>query len=179
MTEQLNEAFGIPMAMAPVAQIGMVETPEQRMARLRALAQAEIDKETDAEVVARMVAEERAKRADELLPKDTSGWPADYDKIEIAMGPNKNDPLHVPLGLNGFTIKAPRGKEIIVPHIFVTECLDHAIEEITVQSQGGLITRPQRRFPYQFLGKATPEEYKTFVTEQKALAERQMVAAAQ
>lgn len=149
------------------------EASEARMARLRALAAIEINKESDAEIVARMVAEERAKRAEALLPKDTSGWPAEYDRINIFKGPQKFDKAYVELGINGYTIKAPRGTDIILPRVFVTECLDHAIEEVTTQSQGGLITRPVHRFPYQKLGEASPAEYKAFQDEQKALAAQQ------
>ena len=152
------------------------EDADTRMARLRALAQIEIDKESDQEVVARIVAEERAKRAEALLPKDTSGWPADYDKIEIFEGKSKEDPQYVTLGLNGYTIKVPRGAQVILPHVFVSECLDHAVEDVTIRSQGGLITRPVKRFPYSFVGKATADEYKAFQAEQRELASRQQSA---
>lgn len=163
-----NNPFNIPAT----AGVAPAESTEERMARLRALAQVEINKETDDEIVAKMVAEERARRAQELLPIDTTGFPADYDKINIYKGREKQDKAYVELGLDGYTIKAPRGREIILPHVFVSECLDHAVEEITTQSEGGLITQPAHRFPYQFIGKATPAEYKEFQIQERALADR-------
>ena len=167
-----NEGFGIPAI--PVAN----ETPDQRMARLQHLADLQIGAETDAEIVERLVAEARAKRAAELLPMDTAGFPADYDRIEIYEGQGEHDLTYVPLTLDGFCIKAPRGAEIIVPHVFVTECLDHAIETRVLQRPGGLVMRSANRFPYKMLGKATPEEYHAYQKEQKALASQQLAAAA-
>ena len=182
MSEQkiVNEGFGVvlPGSMnadltpKPVESEG--ETLDARMARLQALANIEIAKESDEEIVNRLVAEARAKRDEALLPKDTSGWPAEYVKVNIFKGPNKFDLSYVPLGLNGYIIKVPRGETVILPKIFVTECLEHAIEEITVQSQGGLITQPRHRFPYQILGEATPEEYREYQVQQKEKAAREM-----
>lgn len=159
---------------AAIAAVAGTESASDRESRLQLLAQVEINKERDAEDVAAIVAAERARRAQELLPIDTSGWPADYDKIRIYRGQNKQDKGYVELSINGFCIKAPRDREIILPHIFVTECLDHAVEEITIQSQGGLITQPSHRFPYQFIAKASSAEYAAFQIQERALAERQL-----
>lgn len=155
----------------------LAETPEARLVRLRALAQKEIDKETDEEVVAQMVAEERAKRAAALLPTDTSGFPAEYVWVTVFKGRDKNDLEYVPLGIDGYIIKVPRGDKVCLPRVFVDECLEHAVEEITVRSQGGLITRPAHRFPYTVHGVATAEEYRQFQVEQKAKAAFQLQAA--
>lgn len=144
------------------------ESPEARMVRLRAAAQVEIDKESDQEIIARIVAEERAKRAEALLPKDTSGWPAEYSRITIFKGAQKFDKAYVELGLNGYTIKAPRGVPIVLPNVFITECLDHAIEDVTEQSQGGLICRPVHRFPYNNHGPVSADDYKAYQVQQKA-----------
>lgn len=165
---EMNNGFGIPETPAPVA-----ETDEERLARLQRLADLAIAQESDAEVVQRLVAEARAKRAAELLPTDTTGFPEDYDKIEIAEGQGEHDASYVPLNLGGFVIQAPRGIDIIVPHVMVTECLDHAIETIVTQHKDGLRMRNVRRFPYQFKGKATPAEYKAYQAEQKRLITQQ------
>jgi hypothetical protein len=170
-----NDGFGIP-EVAAIPVVG--ETQDERMARLQVLADLQIGKESDAEIVERLVAEARAKRAAEMLPTDTAGFPADYDKIEIHEGQGEHDMTYVPLGIGGFVIKAPRGVDIIVPHAFVTECLDHAIETLVTQNKNGLILRNVKRFPYMFKGKATPEEYKQYQAEQKALAAQQLAAAA-
>lgn len=171
---QTNSGFGIPEA--PVQNA--TETPDQRLARLQHLADLAIVQETDAEIVERLVAEARAKRAAELLPVDTAGFPADYDRVELYEGQGVNDLAYVPLSIGGFCIKTPRGQEVILPHVFVSECLDHAIETRVIQSKGGLIMRSSHRFPYKFLGKATPEEYKAYQKEQKDLAAQQLAAAA-
>ena len=167
---QANEGFGIP---EPVA-----ETEDQRMARLQHLADIQIGEESDAEIVERLVAEARAKRAAELLPTDTSGFPADYDRVEIFEGQGEHDIAYAPLSINGFAIKAPRGLPIILPHVFVTECLDHAIETHVTQTKTGLILRSSHRFPYRVIGKATADEYKAYQKEQRDLAARQLAAAA-
>ena len=175
--EQTNEGFGVP-ELEDVTRVPAPENEEQRMARLQQLADLAIAKESDAEIIARLVAEARAKRAAELLPTDTAGFPADYDWVEIAEGQGEHDISYAPLGIGGFVIKVPRGKKWILPHIFVTECLDHAIETIVTQNKNGLTLRSVRRFPYQTFGKATPEDYKAQQIEQKALAAQQLAAAA-
>ena len=170
--EPVNDGFGLPAI--PVVD----ETPDQRMARLQHLADLQIGAETDAEIVERLVAEARAERAAKLLPMDTAGFPADYDHIELYEGQGEHDLAYVPLTIGGYCIKAPRGVPIILPHVFVTECLDHAIETRCIQRPGGLVLRSTVRFPYKALGKATQEEYQKFQKEQKALAMQQLAAAA-
>lgn len=170
-----NEGFGIPeVAAIPVVD----ETPEQRMSRLQALADLQIGKESDAEIIERLVAEARARRAAELLPMDTAGFPAVYDRIEIYEGQGEHDLAYVPLSINGFCIKAPRGVEIILPHIFVTDVLDQAIETRVTQRVGGLVLRSSHRFPYRVIGSATPDEYRAYQIEQKNLVATQLAAAA-
>jgi hypothetical protein len=162
------------------------ETESDRSARLRAKAATQAAAEFDeAAVYAQMLAEERAKRLARItngpevdLANDTRGFPADYDKIKIFRGSNKQDLPYVPLSLNGLVLKVPRDQEVIIPHAFVADCLDLCVEDITVKSQGGYVTHPAHRFPYSFIGKATPEEYKKFQEEQKAKAQREMAQAA-
>ena len=172
---QTNDGFGIPEAAAiPVAG----ETPEQRIARLRARALEIAGQESDAELLAKFVAEEKARQREELLPQDTSGFPAEYDRVEIYEGADVNDLQYVPLGVNGLTIKVPRGEEVILPHVFVVGPLDHAVITTCTQGKDGLILRDKSRFPYQFKGKATKAEYQEYMAGQRAKAQMQLAAAA-
>lgn len=165
-----NEEFGLPPVEATQ------ETPEQKVARLRAEAAAAVAKETDAAMLARFTAEARAAIAPP--PPDAQGFPADYDKILINVGNQKTDLAYVPLGLNGYVIKVPRGEEVIIPHCFVSECLERAVEEVTVSSSGGYTTRPAHRFQYSFRGKASREEYQAYMANQKERALRETRQAA-
>ena len=177
----MNDEFGLPAveSKAPVDE-------KQRVAELRAKAEAMVAQEFDEDaVLAKLVAEARVRRMkallpenDTVLPTDTKDLPEEYDRIEIFAGREKNDLAYVPLGLEGLVIKAPRGREIILPHIFVTECLDHAIENVTVRSQGGLISRPVARFPYNFKGKATKAEYQAFQKQEREQFQRDTALAA-
>lgn len=183
---QANGDFGLPPVEAKVdlkvAPEG--ETPDERMARLQQLADLAIGQESDAEIVERLVAEARAKRAAALLPMDTAGFPAEYVKVKLFEGSGENDLTYVPLSLNGFCIKVPRGADVILPKVFVTECLDHAVEtKVTpIRDRNGVSSgyslRSAHRFPYSVIGAATPEEYQTFQREQRALATQQLQAAA-
>ena len=166
-----NEDFGLPPEVAPIP-----ETSEQREARIRAKAAAAVAAEYEAAMLVRFMAEERAK----IAPPgpDAQGFPPDYDRILVSIGNQKTDLTYVPLSLNGYCIKVPRGEEVIIPHCFVEECLEHAIEEVSVQTQGGYITRPAPRFQYSFKGKATKEEYLAYLETQKAKALRETLQAA-
>ena len=166
-----NTGFGIPDAMI------VDETPEQRAARLQARANMVAQAEADDEAIAKIVAEARAKRIDAAMPKDTAGFDADYDKLEIFAGQGEHDLAYVPLGINGFVLKVPRGEEVIIPHAF-TEVLAHAVEEVTIKRQGGIVTRPAHAFPYNVKGKATADEYKAYQAKQRQKAERQIAQAA-
>lgn len=96
---------------------------------------------------------------DDLGTLDSQGFPKEYVKLEIFAGREKHDLNYAPLGIGGYVLRVQRGVEVIVPKIFVDECLAHAVEEITVQSEGGLVTRPALRFPYHVRGPATEAEY--------------------
>lgn len=173
---KVNDAFATPATE---------ETDMQRITRLRAKAELQAAQEFDEDAVyAKLLAEARDKRMKVIsgeeveLPTDTRGFPDDFDKIKIFRGQNKQDLNYVPLSLNGLVIKVPRDKEVILPHAFVVDCLDLMVEEITVQSNGGYVTRPAHRAPYNFIGKATREEYTAFQEREKAQALRETALAA-
>lgn len=184
----MNNDFGLPPLEdeKPVEQAVLDE--RARLAALRAKAEAQAAAEFDEDAVfAKMLADARARRSTALLsaangeaeiPTDTQGFPAEYVKIRIFPSPHSDDSKFVALGIGGFVIKAPRDEDIIVPRVFVTECLDHAVEEKTVKSQGGLVTRPVHRFPYQNLGPVSIEEYRVYQAEQRAKAAQQLAQAA-
>ena len=172
MTEGLNTEFGLP----PVSESSVAETEEQRLERLRKKAAAAVAVETDEALLKRMIAEERAKVAPPS--PDGQGFAPIYSKVIVYQGNDKQDQQFVPLGINGFVIKVPRGEEVIIPHCFVTECLERAIEEITVRSQNGYTTRPAHRFQYRVNGPATPEEYQAYLEKQKTKVQRELAQAA-
>jgi len=177
----MNDNFGLP----PEAEV-KPQDEKTRIADLRAKAEAQAATEfNDDAVYEKLLVAARAQHMRKLLPEnevvlatDTSALPEEYDRVEIAVGRDANDLSYVPLGLDGLVIKAPRGVPIILPHLFVTECLDHAIEEVTIRSQGGLVTRPARRFPYTSQGKATKEEYQAYQAQQREQYRRDMAQAA-
>jgi len=179
---QVNDAFATP---APD------ETDAERLARLRAKAELQAAQEFDEDAVfAKLLAEARTKRQADILnpeanlPSDTSALPADYDRINIFRGGNKQDLNYVPLGLDGLVIKVPRGVDVILPHAFVADCLDLCVEDTTTPAfdargnLSGVEIRPAHRFPYSFKGKATPEEYRAFQAQQKDKAQREIAQAA-
>jgi len=173
---QDNNAFSVPATD---------ETDAQRFARLREKAALQAAQEFDEDAVfAKLLAEARQKRlnvisGDEVdLATDTRGFPEDYDVIRIFRGQNKQDLSYVPLSLNGLVIKVPRDVEVILPHAFVVDCLDLMVEAVTVQSQGGYVTRPAHRAPYNFIRKATTAEYKAFQAQQIEKAQRETAQAA-
>lgn len=163
---QENERF-----VAPVAD----ETPAQRIARLREKAELQAATEFNEDAVfASLLAEARAAKTAELtrpivdLPTDSSGFARVYDFLEIFESQNPQDLQYVPLGIGGFTIKVPRGKKVIVPRAFITDCLALAVEARLVRlKDGGYSLRPNARFPYRVSGEATEEEYKKFMAEQR------------
>lgn len=168
MTEKegVNSEFGLP----PVQ-----ETEEQRLERIRAKAAEIVAKETDDVLLKRMIAEERAK----VMPVSPAGqgFPDKYSRVVVYQGSNKQDQDFVPLGINGYTIKVPRGVEVILPTCFITECLERAVEEVTVKSYGGYVTRPSHRFQWKVISEATAEEYKAYLETQRAKAQRELAPA--
>lgn len=174
----MNDEFGLPSSVTGVVTPAVVdEAPEARLERLRAQAVAQVAAESESETLRRLIAEERARVATGGIPTDTQGFPAEYDKVVVFKGQQKHDAAYVPLGIGGYVIKVPRGQEVIIPSCF-TAVLENAVEEITVESQGGLVTRPAHRFPYTVKGKATPDEYKAFQAAQRELLRKDTAAAA-
>lgn len=185
-----NAEFNIPAAFGagapavpPVA--AEPESPEARIARLRAKAEAQAAAEFNEDAVyAQLLADARAKQTAKLtadkgveFPTDTQGFPEDYDVINVFLGHDKQDTAYVPVGINGFVIKVPRGEDVIIPHCFV-EVLDHAVKGETIQSGRGLIVRNSHRFPYMFKRKATKAEYQAYQVTQRERAQRELAQAA-
>ncbi len=139
------------------AGFGVTESLEQKIERLETenaalrLASAAVDSEQEGKG-----------------PIDAQGFPEEYVYLTIFAGRDKQDLAYVPLGIGGYVVKVSRGVEVIIPKVFVTECLEHAVEDITTQSEGGLITRPALRFPYSVRGPATKEAYQAFQAKNRA-----------
>jgi len=123
-----------------------------------------------------MIAEERAKIAP--ASPDGQGFAQRYSKVIIYKGLDKRDQDFVPLGINGYVIKVPRGEEVILPHVFITDVLERAVEEVTVSSQNGYVTRPAHRFQWKVIGLASVEEYQKFLESQRNKAQREIAQAA-
>ena len=102
---------------------------------------------------------------------DSQGLPKKYVKLIVYRGSQAQDPAFVKPSVNGYMVKIQRGEEVITHQCFA-EVLEHAVEEITVQSEGGLITRPSQRFTFQVLGEATEEEYLAFKQKMGNMGDR-------
>lgn len=124
-----------------------------------------------AEELAKLEASVRSKVAEDIQGNEISAddFPQVFYKITIFKGPNKHDLSYVPVGVNGYAWKIERGPEVIVPSV-VVDALNDAVGEVTIQSEGGLITRPAHRFPFQVLGQATRKEYDEFRAKNRAAA---------
>lgn len=99
---------------------------------------------------------------------DSQGFPKKYVRLEVFRGQNPSDLEYVPVGVNGFVFKINRGAEVIVPSV-VVEALNHAVEEITTKSEGGLETRPSHRFPWTVKGEATEAQYLAFRAQMRQM----------
>lgn len=165
MGTQSNEEFGIPVDVE---------------ARLRAQAEKQVSETIDeAALLAQYIAEARDKahedlraRAgelgrDEVQDLDSQGFPKDYVELTIFKGNNKSDLQYQPIGINGFVFKVMRGEKVIVPTV-VVNALNEAVTEVVIQSEGGLVTRPVHRFPYQVIRTCTEEEYLAFRAKMKS-----------
>jgi len=170
--QQSNTAFSIPAD---------VET------RLRAQAEAAVASQVDekallakytAEAVARREAELR-EDAEASLPEaevqdlDNLGFPKKYVKLTIFKGTSKQDLSYVPIGCNGYVWRIQRGEPVIV-HSVVADVLNNAVTEVVLQAEGGLITQPAHRYPYQ-AAPATEAEYLGF--KKKMLEQGKVVVA--
>lgn len=145
MSEQTNASFGLP------------ETPEQELARVKAeLADAKAK-----------LAAQAAAPVEPVQDLDSQGFAKEYVKLMIFKGSRPDDLQRVPVGIRGYVIQIERGPEVIVHKAFA-EVLEHAIEDVTISGDGGLVTRPAHRFPFQIKGPATEEEYLSFQAQMKA-----------
>lgn len=154
--------------------------PADVEARLRAQAEAAVAAQFDEKALLKRFTEEAlARREAELreeveatLPEaevqdlDNLGFPKKYVKLTVFKGTGKQDLSYVPVGVNGFVWRIKRGEAVIV-HSVVADALNNAVTEVVLQSEGGLITQPAHRFPYQ-AAPATEEEYLVFKAKMAA-----------
>lgn len=103
---------------------------------------------------------------------DSHGFPKKYHKILIFKGNQKHDLSYVPVSIGGYAWKLERGVQLIVPSV-ITEVLNNAVQDITSQSNDGLVTRPAHRFPFQIVGEATEQEYLDFKAKNTRVDTRQ------
>lgn len=148
MNEDVNSAFRVP--------------PELEAA-LRAKAAQIVAALPEEALLAQYVAEAKAKKLATLReqaavlaaddPKvsiDAHGFPEEYVELMIYKGHGKDALAYQPFGINGYFWKVQRGARVIV-HKVLQHVLDNAIGEEVVQAEGGLITQPVHRFPYQVI----------------------------
>ncbi|MHB8388045.1 MAG: hypothetical protein ACYDBH_00525 [Acidobacteriaceae bacterium] len=168
-----NEDFGLPPVDGPKAS-----TRDERIAALRAKAAVVVDSEFDEEAMLKeLVAVERAKREADLkvkaalvadehgVPVDFQGFPKKYVEITVFKSQNAQDGAYAKGAVNGVAYQIERGVKVIVPSVIAYESLDHAVEDVTIQSEGGLITRPAHRFPFTVHRECTEAEYLAFRAE--------------
>jgi len=148
--------------------------PSDVEARLRAQAAVAVASQIDEKaLLAKYTAEALAAREAELredaeasLPEvevqdlDNLGFPKKYVRLTIFKGTSKQDLSYVPVGCNGFVWRIRRGEAVVV-HSVVADVLNHAVTEVVLQAEGGLVTMPAHRFPYQ-AAPATEAEYIAF-----------------
>jgi hypothetical protein len=92
---------------------------------------------------------------------DAHGFSKKRHKIFIHEAQSQTDPKKVFLSINGFAWDIQRGINVLVPPEVVS-ALNNAIGEHTVQSEGGLVTRPMHRFPFQDFGVASEKDIAEF-----------------
>jgi len=150
---EANASFGLPL------------TAEEQIVELRAKLKAAEEK-----LAAIVPASEPVQNL------DSQGFPKEYVRLQIFQGGEKGALTHVPIGIRGYVVNVERGKEVVIHKAFA-DVLKDAVEDVTVQSEGGLITRPSHRFPFQILGPATEAEYLAFHANMKAGASSAAVRA--
>lgn len=162
--ENVNEGFGVDDLQAKVeAILASDESEEQILARYVAEARAKRDEALRAKASELTAAEEGTGLA------EGQGFPNKYVRLVVFKGNARSDQEFVKLGVNGYAWKIARGTEVVVPSV-VANALHDAVQDVTVQSEGGLITRPALRFPYQVIGEATEKEYRAFIDACKQAA---------
>lgn len=110
-------------------------------------------------------------------PRDAFGFRKQYFKIHVYEGREKGAESICKVGVNGRAFLMKRGTDVIVPSV-VVEALNHAVQEVTVQGEGQLITRPALRYPFQVKGEATEQEYIEFQKKMRGAREAQAQAVA-
>ena len=164
-----NAGFGIP-----------VDVETHLRAQAEAAAATQFDEQAllakyTAEALARREAElredaEASLPAPEVQDLDNLGFPKKYVKLTVFKGTDKQDLSYVPVGVNGFVWRIRRGEAVVV-HSVVADALNNAVTEVVIQSEGGLITQPAHRFPYQ-ASPATQAEYDAFKAKMAAEGKR-------
>lgn len=163
MSETPNTDFNLPPTKEQLADL-QAQLVAAKAAEASALARA-----AEAETALAAADAKAAPDAEGTGSLDSQGFPAEYCRIEIYPGREKHDLGYVPLGINGYVLKIARGREVIIPKVFV-KMLEQAVEEITIQSEGGLVTRPAQRFPFSVKGDASVAEYQAFRDKMRAEA---------
>ena len=155
------------MAEGKNANFGLPPTKDDEIAAL---------KKQLADANAKLIASGAGEPVEAPQDLDSQGFEKVYVKLNIAPGQRVDDPARVPLGINGYVIRVERGVDVIVHKAFA-DVLKNAVEDITLQGEGGLITRPALRFPYQILGPASEDEYQAFKAKMKSGASAAVVRA--
>lgn len=155
MSDVTNANFGLPL------------TPEQEIAALKAQL---------AEANAKLLAATAPDAVEPVQDLDSQGFPKEYVRLQIFKGSRPDDLAYVPIGIRGFVVKVERGVEVVIHRAFA-DVLKDAIEDVTVSGEGGLVTRPAHRFPFQILGPATEADYQAFHAKMRAGASAAAVRA--
>ena len=114
---------------------------------------------------------------DKDIPRDHRGLRKQYFKVKVYKGQSKNDQSYVKLGVNGYGIMVTRGVDAILPVDFI-HVLDHALEAVVVQSEGGLICEDTHRFPFEVKGEVSEADYLAFIAKCKVEAKNAPVRVA-
>lgn len=165
-----------------------MEIPQQLPPHLQALKdQAEqlvsaeqVDEEA---LLQKYIAEARARRdaqlkqaAEEALQAEANregrgpavhqGFPRKYVELMVFKGSGKHDLSYVVPSVNGYAMKIQRGVKVIVPSVFAN-ALNDAVQDIAVKTEGGVVTEPTHRFPFQVIREVSEAEYLAFADSQR------------
>ncbi len=157
--QDVNTGFGVsPEVEADLreqaeAEVNAAPNRAALLARFKAEAQAALEAELRDEASASLPVAE-------VQDLDNLGFPKKYVKLTVFKGTAKQDLSYVPVGVNGFVWRIRRGEAVIV-HSVVADALNQAVTEVVMQAEGGLITQPAHRYPYQALP-ATQAEYDAY-----------------
>jgi hypothetical protein len=129
------------------------------------------------EIRSNLVAQQaqRAIAAQALPETETTDWrgfPKKYTRIIVHEGAGVNDLTYAPVSVNGHAVCIVRGAEIVINDVYI-EALRQAVEDRPVKTEGGLVCRPVRRYPFDVLGPATEAEYIAFKASSVAVSDAQ------